>query len=441
MIGSWVWNHWFWVTLTAVSRCSCESLLIQPYDVTAPLLQSFPAGELVREEGQGETDDGREPIIFSDDKRNVMVSKSVSVSRVSVEIGGVRVEKNINKTDIKLPSNIISEKTSINTMKPQSFFQTVISKLKSDVSINVGERGDNSPHLESQADLYYNSAADDQHTDEYQLVYRDEEYVGDNFDTTSEEVEYLNYLYDMYGDDVYSDSIIISDALQENNNDDYNAPIVYNDDIEGEKNAFETSVIDNQSSKSLENLVTVSQKSDLVRSRSDQARGRSLILHVDDIKYFSEEREEIHEDALKAEHIVIVQNTERIFTKDPNLDTDFSVDVSSSRKSLAMKIKIGIFVGVVMGVLISAVVAVLFRRRKTKSAKLVIDEDQSTTDSQFAFSRGLKHEDSGRREHFNNHIGKSSYSCDDLHSLDNDSFLTSLETIQHGKDRRNVLLL
>ena len=53
-----------------------------------------------------------------------------------------------------------------------------------------------------------------------------------------------------------------------------------------------------------------------------------------------------------------------------------------------------------------SVVAVLVMRRKVRSAKLVIDEDESTTDSQFAFSRGLKSNSSVLQEHFNNNFGK-----------------------------------
>ena len=53
-----------------------------------------------------------------------------------------------------------------------------------------------------------------------------------------------------------------------------------------------------------------------------------------------------------------------------------------------------------------SVVAVLVLRRKVKSAKLVIDEDESTTDSQFAFSRGLTNNSSVIQEHFNNRFEK-----------------------------------
>jgi len=419
MIGFLVWNHWFWITLIAVSRCSCDSLLIQPYRVPpAPLLQSFAMGDLVREEDEGETDDVGEPFIVSDVERNVMVSKSVSVSRVSVEIGGVRVEK---KTDNKLPSDdVISEKFPIsrNTLKPESVFQTLLDQLKSVGSNGIGG---------SKADLFSDPPAD-----EYQLVYRDEEYAEEDTDTTYEEEEYLNYLYDVYDEisDVYGESIFISDKHQENAHDLQSNSIAV-------KSEQYNSVINYQSSKSLDNLGTVSQQSDLVKSRSDQ------ILHEADIKYFSEDKEEISEDALKTENTIKVYSIEEIVTndKDHNFDREISIDFSSS-KAIAINIKISIFVSVVIGVTITAVVAVFVTRRKVRSAKVVTDEDQSTMDSQFAFSRGLKNEDSLCQENFNTSFGKSSYlGCEDLHSLDNDSFLTSLETIQHGKDRRNVLLL
>merc|ERR1712106_916398 len=105
------------------------------------------------------------------------------------------------------------------------------------------------------------------------------------------------------------------------------------------------------------------------------------------------------------------------------------IEFSSSKPALDLNIKIGIFVEVALGVLIITVVAVLVRRRKVSSAKLVIDEDESTTDSQFAFSRGLTNNSSIIQEHFNSNYGKQPgcYPSDDLHSVDNDSFLTSLE--------------
>ena len=105
------------------------------------------------------------------------------------------------------------------------------------------------------------------------------------------------------------------------------------------------------------------------------------------------------------------------------------IDFSSSKPTLDLNLKIGVFVCVALGVLIItgkfklilhhhlqhallthncfvSVFAVLVLRRKARSAKLVIDEDESTTDSQFAFSRGLTNNSSGIQEHFNSHFGK-----------------------------------
>eukprot|EP00090_Calanus_glacialis_P045193 TRINITY_DN8241_c0_g1_i1.p1 TRINITY_DN8241_c0_g1~~TRINITY_DN8241_c0_g1_i1.p1 ORF type:complete len:453 (-),score=119.58 TRINITY_DN8241_c0_g1_i1:70-1428(-) len=443
MIGSLLWNHWFWITLFTASRCNCDSLIIQPYDVPAPLLQSFGTDDLLREEGQGETDDAGEPFIASDGGRNVVVSKSVSVSRVSVEIGGVRVAKKIADSGVKFQTNETSDNDNENiqsnkSVKPQSFFQKLISQLKSIAAVKSGETGEDSNQKENNPE----SSAKDEYSglfsdgEEYQLVYRDEDYVGDDQYVID---EYLNYNYN-YADDIsdtYSDIINISDYMQGDYQDAQNDFIDYNDNTEGDKNEKFAPVIDNQSNAPFDNLVTVNHEPDIVRpslvsSRSDQARGRSLILQEADIKHLSEEIFEASDDVLKSEHIVLVKDTEEIphdINEEDNLKTDFVIDFSSSKPTLGLNIKIGIFVGVALGVLIITVVAVLVMRRKVRSAKLVIDEDESTTDSQFAFSRGLKNNSSVMQEHFNNNFGKSSYTCDDLHSLDNDSFLTSLETI------------
>ena len=52
--------------------------------------------------------------------------------------------------------------------------------------------------------------------------------------------------------------------------------------------------------------------------------------------------------------------------------------------------------------------SVLVLHRKVRSSKLVMDEDESTTDSQFAFSRSLTNNFSSIQEHFNSHYGKVS---------------------------------
>merc|ERR1711894_10124 len=123
---------------------------------------------------------------------------------------------------------------------------------------------------------------------------------------------------------------------------------------------------------------------------------------------------------------------------------DFVVDVElkSTNNNSDIYIKIGIFITVSLAVLImtGGLIFVMMRRKiKTVAeSSLVTNENESNSiNNQVVFQRGLKTSTtSSLQEHFNNHFGKSgaAYLYDDLHSLDNDSFLTSLETISE-KDR------
>jgi len=438
MTGSLVWNHWFWVTILTGSQCWCESLLIQPYEVSAPKLQRFGTGDLAREVGQGETDDDGEPFIASDEGRNMMVSKSVSVSRVSVEIGGVRVGKEIPALDNNkgLAEANISDENGENmkhSVKPQSFFQNLISQLKSIAAGDPDNTSDESNVTEFYSDF---SSLDSSlsEAEEYTLVYRDEDYVGDDEYHTD---EYLDYNYNYNYGDTYS-VVPINELIQGDYENVNNEPVDYNDNYKVEGNdriplANENKSVDNLVAENhapdIENNDTDTAKYSTVKIRSDQARGRSLILPQLDIKQFSE----VENDDLKSEQIALekesVENINNNEVKRVS-EMDFVIDFSVSESHFDINIKIGIFIGVILSILTITVLVVVMRRRKGRSAKLVIDEDQSTTDSQAVFSRPMKINSSIIQEQFGYNAGKSScYPCDDLHSLDNDSFLTSLETI------------
>jgi len=447
MTGALLWNHWFWVTILTGSQCWCESLLIQPYNVPAPVLQRFATGDLAREVGQGETDDDGEPFIASDEGRNVMVSKSVSVSRVSVEIGGVRVGKEISAADDEglIAANISDDDNYENIekpVKPKSFFQNLILQLKSIAAESSDDTSEESKEAEVDSEF---SSPDPNLTgpEQYTLVYRDEDYVDDEELLTDVDLyhanddlyhadEYLdyNYNYDYDISDTYSDIIDINELAQGDYEDVNNDSIDYNDYSEVEGNDHLAPASEN---KSVDNLVGEIHATDQVRPspakiRSDQARGRSLILPQPDLEQLSE----VENDVTKTEQILIVKETETLIDNDEKKvsEMDFVIDFSVSEPILDLNIKIGIFIGVALSVVTITVVVVLVTRRKARSAKLVIDEDHSTTDSQYAFSRPLKNNSNIIQEQFSNNVGKASfYPCDDLHSLDNDSFLTSLETI------------
>ena len=101
--------------------------------------------------------------------------------------------------------------------------------------------------------------------------------------------------------------------------------------------------------------MTVNQEPDLVRSRSDQARGRSLILPEADLNHLSEEILEQENDVYKSEQIVFVKESKDILKsndEEQKSEIDFVIDFSSSKPTLDLNLKIGVFVGVALGVLI-----------------------------------------------------------------------------------------
>jgi len=434
MTGALLWNHWFWITLLTGSKCWSESLLIQPHEVPPPQLQSFATDDLAREMGQGDTDDEGETLIADDvGGRNMLVSKSVSVS----------VAKTIPGDDQRLKTNNNNNNNNNSDNKnPQIFFQNLISQLKSLAAGNSGEET-NQESSEAESD-FSPSAIRLSGAEEYTLVYKDEDYVGDEEYFTD---EYLNYNY-YYGDDdisdTYGDIIDINESMQGDYHVINNQPVDYNDNTEVKVNdQLPEPANENHENKAVDNLVTGNDDApDLVRPspsriRSDQARGRSLILPEPDLKHSSEEIFKTENDVFKSEQIVFVKETKDIIDNQvkEHSEMDFVLDYSVSRPLISLNMKIGIFVAVVLCVLIITVLVVLVTRRKARSAKLVIDEDQSTTDSQFAFSRGLNNNSSIIQEQLSSHFGKAPcYPSDDLHSLDNDSFLTSLETM-HGRDK------
>merc|ERR1719369_119476 len=221
--------------------------------------------------GQGDTDDDGETLIADEGGRNMLVSKSVSVSRVSVEMGGVRVAKTIPGVDQRLKTNNYNNNDSDN-QNPQSFFQKLISQLKSLAADNSGEET-NEESSEEESD-YSSSAMRYTGGEEYTLVYRDEDYVGDEEYFTD---EYLNYNY-YYGDDdisdTYGDIIDINESVQG----DYRS-IDYNDNPEAkESDELSAPANQNHGNNSADSLVTGNDDApDLVRPspsriRNDQAR-------------------------------------------------------------------------------------------------------------------------------------------------------------------------
>jgi len=344
---------------------------------------------------------------------NVVVSKSVSVSKVSVKMGDVTEEKPFQEVfENNINNNYLSEVVSLPIVNPRvvqpadNFLQHLLDQLNQVSAVNV----DNDA---------LNYVADDD--SDYQLMYKDEEYFSD-YDLDHLSDEYLDYLYQIYDDmsnvlslydditdDVVDDSAPVINILEENNND------------LGE--AF---------------------------SRSKQAEGRSLDPEEEITEQLVDNivapiAEEVTADIVnnKLEYVDKFLNTSKEEVKDETMETtieDFVVELKSTNNS-DVYIKIAIFITVTLVLIMTGgLIFVLMKRKKIKTVSetsLVNHQEESVNsfNNQVVFQKGLKTSTTtSLQEHFNNHFGKAAYLYDDLHSLDNDSFLTSLETISE-KDK------
>lgn len=392
-------------------------MLVEPHEDIA--LVSFPISQNV--ERAGEPD--------------MVVSKSVSVSKVSVKMGDVtegqsRQDRSLNGLENSLLDsasalydiydNVASlpiVNPRVTTQPPETFLRLLLEQLGQVASVNVGSGADTRAEDESE---------------HYQLVYKDdaEDYYSDySLDHLSD--EYLDYLYQIY--------------------DDLDNEITYYDD--------DTEYVDNDAAA----LVTVNRDYDDLGgaiSRSGEAQGRA-VLETEEEDSAEPEPGQLFENVVppvsdevtagtvvnKLEYVDKFLNISKEETREETTETtieDFVVDVElkSTNNNSDIYIKIGIFITVSLAVLVmtGGLIFVMMRRKiKTVAeSSLVTNENESNSiNNQVVFQRGLKTSTtSSLQEHFNNHFGKSgaAYLYDDLHSLDNDSFLTSLETISE-KDR------
>merc|ERR1712179_749691 len=98
---------------------------------------------------------------------------------------------------------------------------------------------------------------------------------------------------------------------------------------------------------------------------------------------------------------------------------------------LTFRNKIGIFIGVVMIVLTISVVLGMISvsiRRARRGKRMMKEDEVSQADTVSTVMETSSY--TGLPDSvYSNYIRKSSLSCDELTELDNDSFLTSLETI------------
>lgn len=194
--------------------------------------------------------------------------------------------------------------------------------------------------------------------------------------------------------------------------------------------------------------------------RSPEARGRALSLPLveleEDLKEM-EEAEEEHKEELEEEEAPAVsvgvtrpnvdptppdevekeaaKEVEEAATVDNSEESfleDVEVVIDRSRvELLTFRNKIGIFIGVVMIVLTVSVVlgmAAASIRRARRGKRMIKEDEMSQAETVSTVMETSSYQ--GLPDSvYSNYIRKSSLSCDELTELDNDSFLTSLETI------------
>merc|ERR1711899_338980 len=177
-------------------------------------------------------------------------------------------------------------------------------------------------------------------------------------------------------------------------------------------------------------------------ARSSYARGRALALEVaeDEVEEVSAAvsvgvsrpnvastpTDEVEKEALE-EVARMGGDTEE---EEEEIPAEVLID-RSKVELLTFRNKIGIFIGVVMIVLTISVVLGMISvsiRRARRGKRMMKEDELSQADTVSTVMETSSY--SGLPDSFySNYIRKSSLSCDELTELDNDSFLTSLETI------------
>merc|ERR1712012_520893 len=418
-----LWNHWFWITIVManlICHGSSESLLVErtPDNISIlpyPILQSVNV-----------TEKRSEP--------NVVVSSTVSVSKVSVKKDvSVASQRSLHGYENDLNNNYLGDVVSLPIVNPRvatppdNFLQQLLDQLQQVAAVSVAGASDGVDAAEAVA----NNIDDDVH---YQLVYKDDEdYYSDydQYDLDHLSDEYLDYLYQIY-DEMNNDITYFDDDTENVVNPEAEAVVILHEDYLDEDSTI---------------------------SRSEQAKGRALDVKEDITEQLFENvvapaSEEVVVVAAaaggdivtnKLEYVDKFLNISKEEVKEETTETieDFVVEELKHSNNSDVYIKIGIFITVSLAVLIMTGGSIfVMMRRKIKTvaeASLVTNEDEAN--NQVVFQKGLKASTtSSLQEHFNNHFGKSggsaAYLYDDLHSLDNDSFLTSLETISE-KDKFN----
>jgi len=362
------------------------------------------------------------------------VSQSVSVSKVSVKMGEVRdregrnlVGRSLNSEDssyfseptfnsnylspVDLPivNPRVAQQPQQLPQAPVSFHDSFLAQLLEQLSAVANVTVSDNPFP-----AYNDIALPAQDDAEYQLVYKDD-YLSD-YDLDRMSDDYLNYLYEIY-DDLGADLTYYDDVIDtiDNVNDVVEAVVKVEEVNNNLAEAFSRSEAVNGRALDEEPVA----EEEVIEIALENVAPASEEI-VNKLEYVDKSIEEVNEEATEhtIEDLVVQQVTASNYD-----DTD-------------LYIKIGIFVCVSIAVLVvsGGLLYMMLKRKIKKVGETVLVTNEDDVNNQVVFQTQLKQTSSLQDHIFSNHFGKSAYLYDDLHSLDNDSFLTSLETISE-KDR------
>jgi len=391
------------------------------------------------EEGVREENEGREERVIEGGKETVSVSQSSSVSKVSVKMGGVSVS---GRDTEELRGSRKLAAGGYNQLEAdvrQSFFQQLLDRLQdlADVRVEQEEQEENGEmNNEELAEWRKEGETHDQLNSleeapaGYQLIYRD-----DDVDDYGDYYGLPSYAY--YTDEDYADMLEEEQLLR----------------LEESWQAPESPAAAPM------DLLPLPEE-----GRSSYARGRALTFGIADdqleeenvvemleiVEEEGEEEEELEEVSAAVSVGVSRPNVATTPTDEVEKEAEEEVggrrgDTQEEEEEIAAEVlidrskvelltfrnKIGIFIGVVMIVLTISVVLGMISvsiRRARRGKRMMKEDEVSQADTVSTVMETSSY--NGLPDSvYSNYIRKSSLSCDELTELDNDSFLTSLETI------------
>jgi len=443
-----LWNHWFWVTLAlgvlGSSYVGSESLSIDSAGQhLAQHGEEFPPGRgkgdwfqrertRVREENEE-----REERVIEGGKETVSVSQSSSVSKVSVKMGGVSVSGRDTK-ELRGSRKLAAGYNQLEADVRQSFFQQLLDRLQDLADVRVEEEEEEEGEMNNEELAEWSQEGEEETHDHlnsleeapagYQLIYRD-----DDVDDYGDYYGLPSYAY--YTDEDYADMLEEEQLLR----------------LEESWQAPESPAAAPM------DLLPLPEE-----GRSSYARGRALTFGIADGQEEEKfvEMLEIVEEEAEEEELEEVSAAVSVGVRLPNVATtptdevekeaeeevggrrgdtqeeeeEIAAEVLIDRSKvelLTFRNKIGIFIGVVMIVLTISVVLGMISvsiRRARRGKRMMKEDEVSQADTVSTVMETSSY--NGLPDSvYSNYIRKSSLSCDELTELDNDSFLTSLETI------------